>query len=86
MQKRTMVLFRVEQTFEIRLKAVYSFLECIKKSIYLSNHLKFSECREYNLWQEKRKVIRDQSFDTANQRFSELAAAHNFFSDFISGN
>ena len=25
-----------------------------------------------------------QSFDTANQRFSELAAAQEFFSDFIS--
>ena len=25
-----------------------------------------------------------QSFDTANQRFSELAAAQDFFSDFIS--
>ena len=25
-----------------------------------------------------------QSFDTANQRFSKLAAAHEFFSDFIS--
>ena len=26
----------------------------------------------------------NQSFDTANQRFSELAAAQEFFSDFIS--
>ena len=29
-------------------------------------------------------VPSDQNFDTANQRFSELAAAQEFFSDFIS--
>ena len=28
-------------------------------------------------------VIWNQSFNTANQRFSELAAAQEFFSDFI---
>ena len=33
----------------------------------------------------RRKNCSKQRFDTANQRFSELAAAQKFFSDVISG-
>ena len=34
---------------------------------------------------ELHKIV-NQSFDTANERLSELAAAQNFFSDSISAN
>ena len=35
-------------------------------------------------WSNSKKYGHNQSFDTANQRFSELAAVQEFFSDFIS--
>ena len=49
----------------------------------------FIRIYDYDIFTEIEKeevkfFILVQSFDTANQRFSELAAAQEFFSDFIS--